>query len=42
MYAMKEDVQAMSYPSYYYDFLAVNLEREPLGERPCARLSPTP
>ncbi len=33
MYAMKEDVQAMSYPSYYYDFLAVNLEREPLGER---------
>ena len=33
VYAMKENVQAWEYPSYYYDFLAVNLEREPLGDR---------
>lgn len=33
VYAMKENVRAWEYPSYYYDFLAVNMERAPLADK---------
>lgn len=33
VYAMKENVQALEYPSYYYDFLAVNMERDALADK---------